>query len=262
MIGTVLPGLPPAQAETGIPSVSHGRSFAVLFTTSDRHAYADELPFHNVGAGRYVAAYFPQFGGGFVNVRDDFPGGSLWVRAPFGHVLPFEQRLEPHHRYLIYVVMEHPGRFLFPDANYHVVWVHSRVIPVTFASRALPISGASPQLTRGTMPNLLDSSESSMTSVVVHYQHPSSRVIGGGACVAPAPVSPCDISATRSTFFGSRYGFGGDGGDEDAVFSQDIAGTAYSTAQKAAYIDGDFEVVQGAPFTSARLIAFGVRPDQ
>jgi hypothetical protein len=234
----------------------------VEFSTTDHAALAQYLPFHTVNAGRFVAVYFPAFGGGVVTLGDEVDGGHVWVRAPLGKILTDTQRLVPGHRYWIYVLMDRPGRFVFPDRGYRVISVHSRALRVSFASQALTIAGGSPEASYGTMRNVLATSDISVTAVVVRYDHPSGRIWGGAACAAPTPVYPCPPGPAASTFNGYEYGGGGDGNDQTSVFSQDITGTTYNSAQSAAYLDGDFELFDGSPYTSARLIAFGIRLSQ
>ena len=262
-IGLLLPGSPSAHATPSPTSLSLGRSSTVVFTTNDLHAFVYELPFHTVGAGRYAAAFFPALGAGVVNIRDDFASGHLWARAPFGKLLPVYEQLAPRHQYVMYVLMDHPGRFVFPDAGFHVVSVHTRGTPVTFASQSLPINGGSPQVALGSMRSALATSDSSVTAVVVHYGHPTDRVWGGGACTAPLPVYPCGgPPPSPGTFNDRAYGGGADGDDPSAAFGQDITGTAYSARQPAAYVVGDFDLFHGAPFDTARLVAFGIQLHQ
>lgn len=203
---------------------------------------------------RYAALYFPAAKSGWVQVRNaDTPKAPPLV-APIGRVNQEGFALTPHHKYSMIVALANPGRVSFPDANYRIVGVHTRgVIKATLSVQALPVPGGSGTAVTGFAPVDLTSDQASMVALSVDYQHSTDRVTSGAACVAPVPADVCSFDTTDS--YRSSWGAPGSAGE-------DTVGRAFGSAGPGSYMTGDFEVVDGAPFQAARLIAFGLQVDQ
>jgi hypothetical protein len=144
---------------------------------------------------------------------------------------------------------------VFPSANYRVVAVHPRqVIDVTLAiDDLLLVPAGSASAVAGFAAVDLSRADASMVALSVDYQHATTRVTHGDACAAPAPAYPCSLD-TAGSFRSSWW--------STEAAGQDTVGRAFRSAPSGSYMTGDFEVLDGAPFQAARLIAFGLRVNQ
>lgn len=265
-LGCALPLIPSVsvQASTARTSIQLSRSSVVIFEVRHKDLLLDGeqfggYPDHSFQIGartpeRYAALYFPAASAGWVQVRDpDAPEDPPLV-APLGNVRQWGFAFKPHHHYSMIVALDRPGRLVFPDANYHVIgFRHRQIVGATLSIHPLPVPGGSSAAVAGFTKNTISSAQASMVALSVDYEHASSRIISGDACAAPVPGYACSLD--RAGYFQANWW------TTDA-HGQDTVGRAYTSAPTGSYVTGDFEVVEGAQFQAARLIAFGLQYDQ
>jgi hypothetical protein len=252
-----------AHAAPPRPVVDLSRSSVVVFTVSQPQRMEnaelfggpprDWAQFLARTPGRYAAVYFPTAKAGWVQVQDPVAPKGPPLVAPIGTV-HWGFVFKPHRQYRMIVALDRPGRLVFPNADYRVLGVrHRSLIGVTLAIHPLVVPGGSSAAVAGFARNTLGTSQASMVALSVDYQHASDRVTSGDACVAVTPSYPC-ILDRAGAFRASWWSSGAHG--------QDTVGRAYTSAPKGDYITGDYEVLYGAEFQAARLVAFGLRYDQ
>jgi len=203
---------------------------------------------------RYAAVYFPAAGAGWVQVADpDSPKDPPLV-APLGKVQEWGFTFKPHRQYSMIVALDKPGRIVFPSDNFRVIgFRHRQIVGATLGVKELLVPGDSSAAVAGFTDNTIGTAQVSVAAISVDYAHASDRVINGDACVAPAPGYPCALD--KAGMFSAHWGASGGPG-------RDTVGRAYTSPPTGSFITGDYEVLDGAPFQSARLIAFGLRYDQ
>lgn len=265
-LGCAIPLIPSvsAQASTHLPSIQLSRSSIVIFDVRHKELLLNGeqfggYPDHSFELGepmpeRYAALYFPAAGAGWVQVRDpDAPKNPPLV-APLGNVHQSGFTFKPHHQYSMIVALDKPGRLVFPDGNFHVVgFRHRQIVGATLNIHPLPVPGGSSAAVAGFTENPIVSAQASMVALSVDYEHASSRIISGDACAAPVPGYACTLD--RTGYFQANW-WGTDS------YGQDTVGRSYASAPTGSYITGEFEVLEGAQFQAARLIAFGLRYNQ
>lgn len=258
----VLPGA--AQAAPRPPTVKVVRSSLITFEVRhpvrmlnvEQYGGAPFSGFQILATSteRYTALYFPAAKAGWVQVRNpDAPKATPLV-APIGSANQEGFTFTPHHHYSLVVAMASPGRITFPDIDYRIVGVHPRaVIKASLTVQSLVVPAGGSNAVTGFAPVDLTSDQASMVALSVDYEHSTDRVTAGDACVAPIPAYPCSLDTAGA--FRSSWGANGSAG-EDSV------GRAFAAAPAGSFVTGDFEVLDGSPFQTARLIAFGLQIDQ
>lgn len=252
-----------ANAETK-PAVQLSRSSVIVFEVRHKQPMYNAEQFGGApvkgiqliaqNTGRYAAVYFPAAQSGWVQVQDPSEPKDLPLVAPIGKVRQWGFTFKPHHRYWMIVALDKPGRVVFPNADYRILDIrHRQVIKVGLTVRRLPVPSGSSRAVAGYAPIDLASSQASMVAISVHYDHATSRVVNGDACAATTPAGGCSLD--RAGSFRTGWWTPGSHG-------QDAVGRAYTSGPTGGYMTGDYEVLDGSPFQSARLIAFGLQIDQ